>query len=72
MVIIMFPCAAVLESFDHLGCSRVSGYPRSTSKTKTPGGGNVYQLSMRMPAHTQSTGKYTKMALRGKEAGESP
>lgn len=29
MVIIMFPCAVVLENLDHLGCSRASGYPRS-------------------------------------------
>lgn len=30
MVVMMFPCAVVLESFDHLGCCRASGYPRST------------------------------------------
>jgi len=50
MVIIMIPCAAVLESFDNLGCSRVSGYPRRTNKRKATAGRNFAPLSTRMPA----------------------
>lgn len=70
MVIIMFPSAAVLESFDHLGCSKVSGCPRSTSKRKATAGRNCASLSIRMPAHKQRTSKCTTMLVRGKEMAE--
>lgn len=72
MVVIMLPSAAVLESFDHLGCSKVSGYPRSTSKRKATAGRNCASLSIRMPAHKQSTSKCTKTFVRGKEMAERP